>query len=218
MDKVYELKIDGENELDGVHLISFVESPAIEEDFFYFSKIEEKYRFSDTDKHIVTGPTMIPNRQIYRRSDSGEEFNVFFSEETIIKCNELFFKRNQHQNTNIDHNELTMDGVTVIESWIIEDPKNDKSNSLGFTDLPKGTWMTSWKVDNIELWNKIKDENGPKGFSIEGNFIKDLIKMSEQSEDEILQAEYDKIENIIRNSDLTEEEAYDLLDDMLGEQ
>jgi hypothetical protein len=45
----------------------------------------------------------------------------------------------------------------------------DKSTALGF-DVPKGTWMVSYKINNKETWQKIK--NGElNGFSITGNFI-----------------------------------------------
>jgi hypothetical protein len=78
-----------------------------------------------------------------------------------------------------------LDGMSVVESWIIEDEKQDKSAKYGF-NLPKGTWMISMKVNNDEIWKKVKDGE-VKGFSIEGHFV-DQYEMSLQQneEDEII--------------------------------
>jgi hypothetical protein len=81
--------------------------------------------------------------------------------------------------------------MSVVESWIIDDSKSDKSRFYGF-DLPKGTWMISMKVNNQEVWADVK-EGKVKGFSIEGYFA-DKLEMSMMSEDDIL---LEKIKQII---------------------
>jgi hypothetical protein len=87
-----------------------------------------------------------------------------------------------------------LEGMSVIESWIIEDEKKDKSNLYGF-NLPKGTWMISMKVNNDEIWNKVK-AGEVKGFSIEGYFV-DKYEMSlQESEDEII---IEKLKELIVN-------------------
>jgi hypothetical protein len=73
--------------------------------------------------------------------------------------------------------------MSVVESWIIEDEKTDKSRLYNF-NLPKGTWMISMKVNNDEIWNKVK-AGDVKGFSIEGYFV-DKYEMSLQTEEEIM--------------------------------
>jgi hypothetical protein len=73
--------------------------------------------------------------------------------------------------------------MSVVESWIIDDSKTDKSRFYGF-DLPKGTWMISMKVNNDEVWKDIK-EGKVKGFSIEGYFA-DKLEMSMLSEEDLL--------------------------------
>ena len=50
----------------------------------------------------------------------------------------------------------------------------DKSKSLGF-NVPAGTWMTSYKINDFETWNKIKSGE-LNGFSIAGNFIERASK------------------------------------------
>ena len=39
----------------------------------------------------------------------------------------------------------------------------------GFEDVPDGSWFGSFKVDNEEVWQMIKDGK-VKGFSVEGLF------------------------------------------------
>jgi hypothetical protein len=79
-----------------------------------------------------------------------------------------------------------LDGMSVVESWIIEDEKQDKSAKYGF-NLPKGTWMISMKVNNDEIWNKVKDGE-VKGFSIEGYFVdKYEMSLQETEEQEIIE-------------------------------
>ena len=64
---------------------------------------------------------------------------------------------------------------TLLESWIVEDPEMDKSKTLGF-NVPEGSWMVSYKINNQETWNKIKDGT-INGFSIAGNFIEVAKKL-----------------------------------------
>ena len=62
-----------------------------------------------------------------------------------------------------------LSGVTVVESWIVENPEMDKSKHLGYEDIPRGSWFVSYKVDNNTLWNKVK-AGEVLGFSVEGLF------------------------------------------------
>jgi len=216
-DKVFEL-ILGEDEMkDGVSTISFVEYPAIERDFMFFSKEADSYKFANEEKMMVTGPAMIPNRKILRLDENGDEFFVFFTQETIAKSQELFFKRAQHNNSNVEHL-FAIDGVSVVESWTIADPKNDKSSAMGFSGLPTGTWMVTYKVDNEELWSGIK-EGTVKGFSIEGQFIEELVKMQKEEtvEEEVAPVEekvapdvFDEINNILKENK-NSEDIYDAI-------
>lgn len=202
---VYELVLGDEEHGEGVHAISFVEEPAFEVDYMFFNKekpVEFKF-ITENDKRICVGPSMIPNQKIYRNTN-GTEFEVFFSEDTIIKCQELFFKGNHHQGTNINHTSEIINGAVCVESWISTDKDKDKSVALGY-DLPVGTWFTSWKIDDDVLWNKVKEGGG---FSIEGYFLPEITKMS---------ADIDTIGNIERTlkRDLSTDEMYDIIKKMV---
>ena len=64
----------------------------------------------------------------------------------------------------------------TVESWIKEGD-SDKSKLYGF-DLPNGTWFVKMKIENEDLWQKIKSGE-LKGLSIEGYFTDKMEKMSE---------------------------------------
>jgi hypothetical protein len=175
-----ELKIENENE-DGVFAISLVDRPAIQEHFIALSEHNIELKVVDEDKRILVGLALVPNKKIYRNVN-GKEFNVFFSEQTIEKTNELFM-RNLNLNSITSQHETKVSGVSVIESWIVEDEKNDKSNLYNLNAV-KGSWAVKMKVYNDEEWNKVK-LGEYKGFSIEGIYQGlDKLQASEQVEEE----------------------------------
>jgi hypothetical protein len=126
----------------------------------------------------------VPNKQIYRRNKD-KEFYIYFSEDTVRKASELFLMRSNQNNATYEHERKMLDGMSVVESWIIEDEKTDKSRLYNF-NLPKGTWMISMKVNNDDVWQKVKDGE-VKGFSIEGHFVdKYEMSLQQNEEDEII--------------------------------
>ena len=132
------------------------------------------WSFSDDEQMIITGPCMVPNQYIVRKDDDGIPFHVFFSEDTVRKIAQKFLAKQEQHNTDINHNEEITTENTLLESWIVEDSKMDKSTSLGY-DLPKGSWMVSYKINNKDTWNKIK--NGElNGYSVQGQFLEKQIK------------------------------------------
>jgi hypothetical protein len=56
-----------------------------------------------------------------------------------------------------------------LESWIVQNSELDKSRVYGF-DLPVGTWMVMYRINDDETWEKIKSGE-LKGFSVEGHFV-----------------------------------------------
>jgi hypothetical protein len=182
--EIIELLIDETKLEAGINAVSVVESPAIEENFIALKKHEVELKEVDAEKRILMGAALVPNKQIYRRNKD-KEFYIYFSEDTVRKASELFLMRSNQNNATYEHERKMLDGMSVVESWIIEDEKTDKSRLYNF-NLPKGTWMISMKVNNDEIWQKVKDGE-VKGFSIEGHFV-DQYEMSLQQneEDEII--------------------------------
>jgi len=181
--KIVELVIDEKDSLSGIDAVSVVRSPAIEEHFIHLSKHEIELKEVDKEKKILMGAALVPNKQIYRVNEkTKEEYYIYFSEDTVRKASELFLMNSNQNNATYEHDKK-LKGMSVVESWIIDDSKSDKSRFYGF-DLPKGTWMISMKVNNDEVWNDVK-EGKVKGFSIEGYFA-DKLEMSQMSDEDLL--------------------------------
>ena len=180
--QIIELIIDEESDIAGIQAISIVDNPAIEEDFIALKSQEVKLAEVDKDKKIIMGPALIPNKKIFRKFGEQEYF-IYFSEDTVKKASELFLTKGNQNNSTLEH-EIKLNGLSVVESWIIEDEKQDKSNKYGF-NLPVGTWMVSMKVNNDDVWNNYVKSGKVKGFSIEGHFI-DAIKYEQDQELEAL--------------------------------
>ena len=177
--KLVELVIDEENDFAGIQAISIVDEPAIEEDFVALKSHEIKLAEVDKEKKILMGAALIPNKKIYR-SNGEEEYYIYFSQDTVKKASELFLTKGNQNNSTLEH-EIELNGLSVVESWIVEDEKQDKSRKYGF-NVPVGTWMVSMKVNNDEIWNNYVKTGKVKGFSIEGHFV-DAIKNNEKEEE-----------------------------------
>ncbi len=174
--KIVELILDEMEELMGIQAISIVENPAIEENFVALKSQEVEFAKQDEEKRILLGAALIPNKPIYRQNGE-EEFYVYFTKETIRKASELFFQNSNQNESTLEH-EVELNGLSVVESWLVEDDEKDKSRIYGL-DVPVGTWMVSMKVNNDDIWNNYVKTNKVKGFSIEGFFV-DKVDFSAQ--------------------------------------
>ena len=199
--RIVELIIDEKDETSGIDAVSVVESPAIESDFIALKKHEIELKEVDAEKRILMGAALIPNKQIYRKNDKNEEYYIYFSEETVRKASELFFMNSNQNNATLEHKQK-LDGMSVVESWIVEG-SHDKSMNYGF-NFPKGTWVISMKVNNDEIWNKVK-LGEVKGFSIEGYFA-DKYEMSLNNIEMEEKAMVEKIKELITKSELAKHE------------
>jgi hypothetical protein len=178
--RIIELLIDEDALLSGIEAISIVDKPAIEENFIAL-KEQTKVNLAEIDKEkrILMGAALIPNKNIYR-TDGEDEYYIYFSDDTVRKASELFLMRGNQNKSTLEH-EAELNGLTVVESWIIEDEVHDKSRKYGL-DMPVGTWMVSMKVNNEEVWENYVKTGLVKGFSIEGYFT-DKLEMSKMGSD-----------------------------------
>ena len=183
------LTID-DNDESGVDMVSLVDEPAIMRDFHSFGKSKEPYKFKikNEEKRIVTGPFMIANLPIYRRWEE-KEWYVVFTADVIRKIVYKFMKKGLTKAVNEMH-ETPVDDVFIFESWIVDDVKGVPE---GFKDVPEGSWFGSMRVENDEVWKKIKEEDGYmlKGFSVEGIFKEDKEMTMDQ---EVIDAVIDSIQ------------------------
>lgn len=180
---IIELFLDEDNENSGIEAISVVESPAIESDFIALKNQEFKMAEVDKEKRILMGAALIPNKPIYRKNEKGDGYYVYFSSDTVKKASEMFFIRGNQSKATLEH-QMSVQNLTVVESWLVDNPKMDKSVNYGL-DVPKGTWMVSMKVNNDEIWNDYVKTGKVKGFSIEGFFSDQANRPKEQIEEEL---------------------------------
>lgn len=173
MDKIkhYAVSIDSD-----VFAISLVDEPAIEENFIFLSKQEQKQIFLEReDKHLIVGPVLIPDKPIYRNNGQ-EEFYLQFSKETIEKLAYEYLMNGRMYSVTTDHQDIA-DDICLVESWI-KTSENDKSNDYGM-ELPIGTWMVSMKVENEDVWQRVKSGE-LRGYSIESFVNLDEINLHKQ--------------------------------------
>lgn len=194
-----ELYIDENNIKDGVDAISFVNQPAIEENFIALSKHKVSFKSINDEKRMVVGLALVPDKKIYRRVKD-KEFNIVFSKDTVKQASHLYLKKLKANNTTLEH-EKDVEGVSVVESWVVEDVKNDKSNMYNLNAV-QGSWIVIMKIDNDEVWQDVK--NGTYlGLSIEGVFSDKKEDLS--AIDEVVEISKKDID------DMTDEEALGLL-------
>ena len=180
--KVIELLIDEAEGAFGVEAISLVREPAIEVNWVAFNKEKGKSRVVqlaqiDEEQRTLIAPALVPDFKIVRFDDTkNEEYDVYFSKDTVKQASELYMKTQRNLNHTYEHAE-PVEGVSVVESWIVQDPAMDKARLYGFNDLNEGTWMVRAKVDNDEVWQQIK-AGDVKGLSIEGYFLDKLENLS----------------------------------------
>ena len=192
--KIIELILDEEQDDIGVEAISIVESPAIESDFVALKNQEIKLAEVDKEKKILMGALLIPNKPIYRNGSEGEYY-IYFSKDTIVKASQMFLQNGNQSNSTLEHNQA-LNGLTLVESWLVEDKAKDKTALYGL-DVPVGTWMGSVKVNNDDVWNEYVKTNKVKGFSIEGYFADKMEAPKENVEEQLSEELLSKIKNIL---------------------
>ena len=194
--KIIELVLDEEQEDSGVEAISIVESPAIEEDFVALKKQDIKLAEVNKDKKLLMGALLVPNKPIFRKNED-DEYYIYFSKDTIRKASQLYLKNGNQNNSTLEH-QHSLNGLTLVESWIVESETNDKSRLYNM-NVPVGTWMGTVKVNNDDVWNEYVKTNKVKGFSIEGYFA-DKMERPKESIKEDMEADVllAKIESIVK--------------------
>ena len=170
---LYEVTVDSD-----VYAISLVDEPAIEVNYVHLAKQNPKkvvfLEDEAKEKHMVVGPVLIPDMPIYRNQD-GEEFYIQFSKESIERLAYNYIKQGCNMTSFTAQHQYPVNEVYIVESWL-KTTENDKSNDLGF-DCPIGTWFVGAKVNNLDVWEDIKDGK-MNGFSVEAFVSLDELKLN----------------------------------------
>jgi hypothetical protein len=183
--RIVELILDEDQEASGIEAISIVENPAIEEEFVALKSDEIKLAEISKEKKILMGALLIPNKPIYRKNGE-DEYYIYFSKDTVVKASQMYLTKGNQNNSTLEH-QHELSGLSLVESWLVEDEVHDKSRKYGM-NVPIGTWMGAVKVNNNEIWNEYVKTGKVKGFSIEGYFAdkmekpKDSIGLSEDKQ------------------------------------
>ena len=193
--RIIELILDEEDLDAGVEAISIVESPAIESDFVALKNQEIKLAEVDKEKKILMGALLIPDKPIYRNGSEGEYY-IFFSKDTIVKASQMFLQNGNQSRSTLERAQA-LNGLTLVESWIVEDKAKDKTALYGL-DVPVGTWMGSVKVNNEDVWNEYVKTNEVKGFSIEGYFADKMEAPKEAIEEQMAEQLLNQIKDIVK--------------------
>lgn len=177
--KLYELKINPSIGMD-VNVISIVDSPAVESSFLAFSKQEKKETFAvaNEDRMELIGVAMIPDKVIPRFDNTTkEEYDVFFSKDTIRTIAQNYFYSGYQHSINLQHSD-TFVNAHVWQSYIVDSAMG--LNAPKGIEAIDGTWVVGVQLDKSDtgaqkLWKFIKDGTYT-GFSVEGYFINQLIQ------------------------------------------
>ncbi len=186
----------------GVYALSCVENPAMQDEWIRLKKEELRFSAIDEEKRILLGAALIPNKDILRTNpETGESFHIFFDEKTIEKTAHDFIKNGFQGNSTVDH-EVKLEGVSVVETWIVEDPETDKAKTFGKT-YPKGTWVAMMKVYDDKTWQDAK-EGKINGFSIDGLFgLKQInLKTEEMSDEKVANSIFEKLKVLFKKDEL----------------
>ena len=169
----YELVIDDQYAEDGEYLgiveIANTANPAIQIKGVAFSKHEKKEVFFKDDlKYRIAAPVLTPS-EIYRADEeTGEEYNVKVTPQTVEKIFTKFMKDRAGQDVfNEEHDESKRVPAYILETWMVEKPKEDKAFTTYGIEVPEKTWFAVQQFTSVQAYNEAI-EKGQTGFSIHG--------------------------------------------------
>ena len=185
-----------------VYAVSLVDAPAVESNFIALSKQKQPINFKihNEEKRMLYGVALRADFDIYRCYGE-EEFYINFDKDAVRRLMTKFMKSHAQNNFTTDHMDFAQ-GLTVVESWIVENVENDKANALGLENFSEGSWIIGVKVDDDELWQSVK-EGRWCGFSVEAfcdlEEITKEIKNNKHKSDKIMAKKSVKMDEILEN-------------------
>lgn len=142
---------------------------------------EDKKTFAKLkDQQMLVTKLMIPNRLIPRIDENGDMYHAYFTPDTVKKIAYKFIKDGYQNKWNYEHiQDQELEGISLVESWLVEDPENDKANHYGLGPN-KGDWIGMVKIENKDVWDEYVKSGLVKGVSIEGWFADSLIEQPQE--------------------------------------
>ena len=164
---IYEAVIEDEG--DGITFISLVNDPAVESNWFAYNKEHQPMQFqvADEEQHILLGVIMRADFPMYRIGNSGYEYYIKYSKETIAKMARKMLDDKTFNYVDTEHNNQCVDGVKLEELFIKDIDRG--INPVGFEEIENGSLFGKYRVLNDDVWADVKASKF-KGFSLEGYF------------------------------------------------
>lgn len=186
-----------------MYCISVVSSPAVESNFVALSKHQKNIQFKaheEGEKRMLYGIALRCDFPIYR-CYGDEEFYLIFDKECIRRLSQKYMKNYSQKNWNLEHGYELAEGLTITESWLVDNVELDKSKHLGLTGVTEGSWCIGVSVDNNEVWEQVK-EGKYSGFSIEAycsfeEIEKHIIENNKIIKDKEMNKKVNKAETIL---------------------
>ncbi|MCC8089107.1 MAG: XkdF-like putative serine protease domain-containing protein [Rikenellaceae bacterium] len=173
---IYEAKVKGTDNT-GIFAMSFVELPANESNFVALQRQRPVKLSIDKHKQLLTGVVLIPDQLIYRNDVQLGEYYLKFTAAEIERIALKMMRTGVALTTTTHQHEKPLKGNYLAELWIVKDSKRDKSVALGLGELPVGTLVASYKIENPAYWRTEVLTGNVKGFSLEGIFNFNSVQM-----------------------------------------
>lgn len=173
---IYEAKVKGTDNT-GIFAMSFVELPANESNFVALQRQRPVKLSIDKQKQMLTGVVLIPDQLIYRNDVQLGEYYLKFTAAEIERIALKMMRTGVALTTTTHQHEKPLKGNYLAELWIVKDSKRDKAVALGLGELPVGTLVASYKIENPAYWRTEVLTGNVKGFSLEGIFNFNSVQM-----------------------------------------
>lgn len=170
----------------GIQNIALVDSPAMMQEWLAFNE-QKPYEFKmalQEEQRIVTAPVIVADLPIYRKVED-KEFYVVYKKDTNMQILQKYMLDGNQRKVKLTHDTSELSkGIFVFEVFISDASRGIKQPE-GF-DLPDGTIFCSMKVNNDDIWKRIKSGE-VKGVSLEGFFdLEQEIILDEQEIEAII--------------------------------
>ena len=170
----------------GIQNIALVDSPAMMQEWLAFNE-QKPYEFKmalQEEQRIVTAPVIVADLPIYRKVED-KEFYVVYKKDTNMQILQKYMLDGNQRKVKLTHDTSELSkGIFVFEVFISDASRGIKQPE-GF-DLPDGTIFCSMKVNNDDIWKRVKSGE-VKGVSLEGFFdLEQEVILDEQEIEAII--------------------------------
>lgn len=166
---VYNIVLDDDDENQGLSVVSIVSDPAVCEQLFMFDKTEKKqlmFASEENEQKCITSVAILADVPIYRIDEYGNPYYVVFQKQVIRDLVEKYSKDGYQNLVSFEHNGEIVNDFILLESYFVDKEKGIAPEKF---DVSDGSWIVTYKCTNDETWEKVKNELGTGGYSIEIN-------------------------------------------------